>query len=308
VVYARAGSVYTQNFDSLPTPWTNSVDAANPVTIDGVTYSLANPIGLGLPVQGPGGLGGLGLSHTMPGWFGLASLTSKLGASEGDQSTGGLISFGLTNSPNANASANRALGLLATSSTGPTAFGLCLVNGTSSVLNQMTLSFTGELWRQSAVAKQLSFGYLIDLTGTNGFSTNLTASLAALDVSFPTASEDKTPVAVDGTAAANQMTLSVTGQAMTNWPPGAALWLVWSMSDASGKGQGLAIDNLAFSASGQPALVIQQTGTSLILSWPYGQLQSSSNVAGPFSPVTNVASPFTNPPTGACQFYRVVGP
>jgi hypothetical protein len=172
----------------------------------------------------------------------------------------------------------------------------------------MTLSFTGELWRQSAVAKQLSFGYLIDLTGTNGFSTNLTASLAALDVSFPTASEDKTPVAVDGTAAANQMTLSVTGQAMTNWPPGAALWLVWSMSDASGKGQGLAIDNLAFSASGQPALVIQQTGTSLILSWPYGQLQSSSNVAGPFSPVTNVASPFTNPPTGACQFYRVVGP
>src|SRR5208283_4342095 len=119
--------------------------------------SLANPFGLAFPVQGPGGLGGLGLSNTMCGWYGLASLTAKLGASEGDQSTGGLISFGLTNSPLA--SANRALGLLATSSTGPTAFGLRLVNGTGFVLNQMTLSFTGELWRQSAVAKRLSFGY-----------------------------------------------------------------------------------------------------------------------------------------------------
>ncbi|MGO8698670.1 MAG: CotH kinase family protein [Limisphaerales bacterium] len=308
LVYGGAGSVYIQNFDSLPNPGTNSVDAANPAAINGVTYSLANPIGLGLPVQGPGGVGGLGLSNTMPGWFGLASLTSKLGASEGDQSTGGIISFGLTNSPSA--SANRALGLLATSSTGPTAFGLCLVNGTGSILNQMTLSFTGELWRQSAVAKQLSFGYLIDLTGTNGFPTNLTASLPVLDVSFPTASEDKIPVPVDGTASASQVSLSVTGQAITNWPPGAALWLVWSMADTSSKGQGLAIDNLAFSASasGQPGLAIQQTGTNLILFWPSGQLQSSSNVSGPFLPVTNVASPFTSTPTGACQFYRVVEP
>jgi hypothetical protein len=302
VVYANVGSVYVQNFDSLPNPGTNTVDSANPVTINSVTYALANPFGLGLPIQGPGGLG---LSNTMPGWFGLASLTGKFGASEGDQSTGGLISFGLTNSPVA--SANRALGLLATSSTGPTAFGLCLVNGTGLVLNQMTVSYTGELWRQSAVPKRLSFGYLIDTTSANGFSTNLTASLPALDVSFPTESAD-TPVPVDGTAALNQTALSVTDQVITNWPPGAALWLVWSMVDATGKGQGLAIDNLTFSASSCPALSVQVAGANLILSWTDGQLQSSTNVAGPYSTLSGVASPFTNALEGACQFYRLVAP
>jgi hypothetical protein len=306
MVYAMAGSVYAQNFDSLPNPGANTVDTANPVTINGVTYSLANPFGLAFPAQTPGGLGGLGLSNTMPGWYGLASLTAKLGASEGDQSTGGLISLGLTNSPAA--SANRALGLLATSSTGPTAFGLRLVNGTGFVLNQMTLSFTGELWRQSAVAKRLSFGYLIDPAATNGFSTNLTALLPSLDVSFPTSPAATTPVPVDGTAAPNQVAVSVTGQVITNWPPGTALWLVWSMADATGRGQGLAIDNLTFSASARAVLAVQAAGANLILSWPYGELQSSSNAAGPFSTLIGVASPLTNVPAGTRQFYRVVVP
>ena len=33
----------------------------------------------------------------------------------------------------------------------------------------------------------------------------------------------------------NQTNLSVLNQTITNWPPGAALWLVWQMTDASGK-------------------------------------------------------------------------
>jgi hypothetical protein len=306
MVYATVGSVYAQNFDSFPNPGATTVQSDNPVTINGVTYALANPFGLAFPAQTPGGLGGLGLSNTMCGWYGLAALTAKVGASAGDQSTGGLISFGLTNSPAA--SANRALGLLATSSTGPTAFGVRLINGTGFVLNQMTLQFTGELWRQSAVAKRLSFGYLIDSVATNGFSTNLTAALPSLDVSFPTAPADTTPVPVDGTAGANQIALGVTGQAITNWPPGGALWLVWSMADAAGKGQGLAIDNLSFSASAQPVLAIQSAGGNMVLSWPYGYLQCATNAAGPYSTLTGAASPLTNVPAGTRAFYRVVVP
>jgi hypothetical protein len=306
VVYAEVGSVYGQNFDSLPNPGANSVDAANPVTINGFTYSLANPLGLALPAQAPGGFGGLGLSNAMSGWYGLGLLAGNVGASEGDQSTGGLVSFGSTNNPAA--SANRALGLLATSSTGPTAFGLRLINGTGFVLNRMSLAFTGELWRQSAVAKKLSFGYFIDPAATNGFSTNLTALVPSLDVSFPAAPSAKTPAPVDGAAAANQAALGVTGQVIADWPPGAALWLVWLMADAAGKGQGLAIDNLTFSASAQPVLAARAAGADLVLSWPYGRLQSASNAAGPFSTLTGVASPLTNVPTGPRQFYRVVVP
>jgi hypothetical protein len=172
----------------------------------------------------------------------------------------------------------------------------------------MTLRFTGELWRQSAVAKRLTFGYFIDPVTTNNFSTNLTAALPNLDVSFPTAPDDTTPVAVDGTIAANQIALGVSGQTITNWPPGAALWLVWSMADATGKGQGLAIDNLTFSAANRPVLAMQTAGANLVLSWPNGHLQSASNAPGPYSTLTGATSPLTNAPAATRQFYRVVVP
>ena len=60
-------------------------------------------------------------------------------------------------------------------------------------------------------------------------------------------------VAVDGTQALNQTNLTVANQFITNWPPGGALWLVWTMADPAGKAQGLAIDNLSFSASTTPS-------------------------------------------------------
>jgi hypothetical protein len=103
IAYTNAGSVYTQNFDSLPNPGSNSVDSGNPVTINGVTYFLANPFGLAFPISSSGNSGGLGLS-SLAGWYGLADLTAsvgtRFGAADGDQTTGGMLSFGLPNSSN----------------------------------------------------------------------------------------------------------------------------------------------------------------------------------------------------------------
>jgi hypothetical protein len=58
-------------------------------------------------------------------------------------------------------------------------------------------------------------------------------------------------------------------QPITNWAPGAALWLVWQMTDDTGKAQGLAIDNLSFSASVPlpVPLGIQVSGQGLSLNW-----------------------------------------
>jgi hypothetical protein len=249
IVYAAAGAVYTQNFDSLPDPGLTSVNSANPVTINGITYSLSNPFDFAFPVSTSGTNGELGLS-SLAGWYGLAdptaSVGTRFGATDGDQTTGGQISFGLPNS------LNRALGLLATSTTGYTVFGAKFVNGTGQTLNFINLQFTGEVWRQSDTAKTLECYYFIDPSATNVFSTNATAFLPALNVSFPTVPADVGGVAVDGTSYLNQTNLAVVNQVITNWVPGAALWLVWEMADASGKSQGLAIDNLSFSASAWP--------------------------------------------------------
>ena len=246
IPYATVGAVYTQNFDSLPNPGATSVNTANPVTINGITYSLANPFDFALPAIASGNVGGLGLS-TLAGWYGLAdpaaSVGTRFGATDGDQTTGGVLSFGLPNS------SNRAVGLLATSTTGYTGFGAKFINQTTNTLNSITLQFTGEVWRQSDKPKTLQCYYLIDPTATAPFSTSSTALLPALNVNFPTVPADVGGVPVDGTAPLNQTNLGVINLAITNWPPGAALWLVWEMADSTGKAQGLGIDNLSFSAS-----------------------------------------------------------
>jgi hypothetical protein len=270
VPYLIPGSVYAQNFDSLPNPGANSVDSGNPVTIDGITYSLSNPYDFAFPVSSIGQNGGLGLA-SLAGWYGLAdptaSVGTRFGASDGDQTTGGQNSFGPANS------SNRALGLLATSSTGYTAFGLKLINGTGQTLNYLNVQFTGELWRQSDVAKTLECYYFIDSSATNAFSTSATAALSALNVSFPPSPSAKGGTAVEGTATNNQLRCAALNQPISPWPPDAALWLVWEMASPTGKAQGLAIDNLTFSATSVPtlnqtSLTAQASGTNVILSWP----------------------------------------
>ena len=153
----------------------------------------------------------------MAGWYGSAVSGSKFGATDGDQTTGGQISFGLPGS------SNRALGLLATSTTGGTTFGTRFINGTTVTLNRMNLQFTGEVWRQSDKSKTLQFSYFVDLTGTNTFTTNVTAFIPALNVNIPTVPGDVNGVAVDGTSSLNQTNLSVYGSpARAN----SAIWLM----------------------------------------------------------------------------------
>jgi hypothetical protein len=323
--YSSANSIYSQNFDSLPNPGLASVNAGNPVKIGATTYGLANPFDFAFPILPSSvdpstgvGLGGLGLSNSMPGWYALGLSSPKFGASAGDQSTGGAISFGVTNSPGG--AANRALGLLATSSTGSTAFGLKFVNQTTNILNQISLGFTGELWRQAAVQKIISVSYWIDPTATNGFGTNVTGLLTNLTFAPDPAATN--PVPVDGTAVANQMNIVLNSQSILDWVPGAALWLTWQISDPAGKGQGLAIDNLTFSAdSGQsvsiPQLSIRLANTNVVVSWPVPAapfvLQANSDLSQPngWTPVpqsvvsSNGVNSVSIPITSSSQFYRL---
>ena len=298
IAYTQSGSVYVQNFDALPNPGANSVNADNPVTNNGVIYSLANPYDFAFPVIATGKSGGLGIS-ALAGWYGSGVSAAQFGATAGDQTTGGGISFGLPSS------SNRALGLLATSSTKGTAFGVRFINATTTTLTRMNLQFTGEVWRQSNVAKTLKFYYFVDSTGTNTFPANSTALLPAMNVTIPTVAADSGGVAVDGTSPLNQTSLSVLNQAITNWPPGAALWLVWQMTDSTGKAQGLGIDNLSFSASVPLSVPLnaQVSGTSLFLNWPAVagqtyQLEYKDDLANPTwtpmgSPVTGSGGALT---------------
>ena len=292
---AYSNQVYTQNFDVLPDPGTAGIAAngtalasglsvnslnnpLDPGLINGVAYSLANPFDFAYPVINNSYIGGLGLSTgstNMNGWYGAADTNradagspdgiTRFGAQAGDQSTGGVIDFGPLDSNGGIVGTNRALGLLSTSTTGSSAFGLKLVNNSTNTLNYINLSFLGELWRNNKAARTMSFSYAIDPTA-NGFvllseptATNTTPqlipntfSVPSLAFSFPT--NDGSILAVDGTQPANQVNMVTNNMALsTPWPPGAALWLIWSINYyGQGTGQGYAIDNLSVSASVAP--------------------------------------------------------
>ena len=266
---AYSNQVYTQNFNSLPDPGGVSVNSINnpsvPGIINGNAYSLANPFDFNYPIINNNYVGGLGLSTNMLGWYGSADTLysgvggiARFGAQDGDQSTGGVIDFGPNNVNGGIVGTNRALGLLSTGSTGATSFALKLVNTSSKTLNEISLSYLGELWRNNTGARTISFGYALDNTANTFVLTSQSISNAtlvpALNISFPTA---QTVTTVDGTQPANQVSLATNNLALTSpWQPGAALWLIWSINYyGSGGGQGYAIDNLQFSATNQVAVV-----------------------------------------------------
>ena len=241
-----------------------------------------------------GNTGGLGVAG-LAGWYGMSSLGGKFGATDGDQTTGGQISFGLPNS------SNRALGLLATSSTGGTAFGAKFINQSGQTLHSISVQVTGEVWRQSNLAKSLECSYYLDPTGIAPFPATQTGLLPGLNVSFPVDAAAVGGAAVDGTSSLNQTNLSLATQAIAAWPPGSALWLIWRMTDSTGKAQGLAIDNFSFSASNQalPQIPVefQSTTTNLVISWIGAagqtyQMQYTDNLA------SRLWTPVGNPLTG----------
>jgi hypothetical protein len=301
-----SNQVYSQNFDVLPDPGTQgiksglatgsgiSVNSINnpldPGQINGVSYSLANPFDFAYPVLPSSFIGGLGLSTgatniagqigSLNGWYGAADTNradagnpdgiTRFAAQDGDQSTGGVIDFGPNDVDNGIVGTNRSLGLLSTSSTGSTSFGLKLVNSSTNTLNYITLSYLGEIWRNNRAARTMSFSYAIDPTA-NTFvlspeptATNAspqiipgTVRVPSMAFSFPT--NDGSILAVDGTSPANQISMVTSNLALsTPWQPGAALWLIWSINYyGQGTGQGYAIDNLKFSASVVPSTLVQ---------------------------------------------------
>jgi len=277
VNYTNAGQLYLQTFDSLPVITNTTVNTGNPITFlqvgaGSVTYSVDDPFDFAYPVIGTGGVGGLGLTNTMQGWYGWGAVSSKLGAHQGDQSTGGVIDYGTLSTNVSIGGTNRALGLQSTSTTGSSAFGIKLINNTTNTLSYITLKYIGELWRNQPGSNDIVFSYYIDAAGTNSvFSpTNVSAVFVpSMTVTFNTNAGGL--LVVDGTQSSNQISLAVTNLAIGSWPTNAALWLVWQQLNSPGSQQGEAIDNLSFSAVSVPL-------PTLIT--PFGITDGSTHIVG----------------------------
>ena len=55
--------------------------------------------------------------------------------------------------------------------------------------------------------------------------------------------------------AANETNINLSAVSISDWGNNQALWLTWQTATAAGSSQGIAIDNLSFSAVPEPSTV-----------------------------------------------------
>ena len=245
---------YVQNFDSLgsaATFWTNNV--------------------------------------TLPGWYasksGVDSTNYLAGAGMG--TAGGLYSFGTNGIHSAT---DRALGSIASGSASPVAYGVRFTNNTAFAQTDITISYTGEQWRNggSANGETLAFSYAVSSSPiTNTFSAAIWINFLALNFNSQTVSG--TSSALDGNRTTNSQVFTNIVLTGVSVQPGQELSLRWVDVDDPGFDDGLAIDDLTVSfttndAAGPvaPFIVTQpqdQTATA-------GDTVSFSVVAGGDTPFT----------------------
>lgn len=249
VSYTTPNSLYSQNFDGLPTNLTNNssietvytdgwqddvdpaVSAENDVSIPG--WYLRHPTNVGVGAAGEGGFNGM----------------QRLRFGSG-QNTGAFWAFG------SNATdAEKALGSIGSSTTAPNGeqmlIGLRLTNSTGQTLTSFTVTYDGEEWRdgQGTTGETMTFGYLLDGSDATNWFSNSAVDVPQLAFTSPViagTTSSGTPVNGNVDGLVKDISFTVTG---VNWAPGTDLWLRWGDVQAASLGDdGMAIDNVRFSA------------------------------------------------------------
>jgi endonuclease/exonuclease/phosphatase family metal-dependent hydrolase len=214
-----SGGTYSQNFDSLAgsgtVNWTNNL--------------------------------------TLPGWYaakGSADAPTYV-AGSGTGTSGSIYSFG-TNG--VNPASDRALGSVAASSTAY-AYGVRFANDTAFAQNNITVSYTGEQWRNAngsgAVTNTLSYSYQISngsLTNADAAGLQTWTNFNALNFNSPIVSAGTgTGAPLDGNAAANRQMFTNIVLTGAGVQPGQEIFLRWRDVDDNGSDAGIALDDLTVS-------------------------------------------------------------
>jgi hypothetical protein len=194
-------------------------------------------------------------NETLVGWY---SNRTVYISTNGSSATGGLLSLGT------GASSDRALGALSSGSALPV-FGLILQNnsGSSILLSDIKLSFTGEQWRASANAQALVFSYQVSPTALTSITSGTYTANTNLNFTAPQTLE--TSAAIDGNNSANQVSFSNISVADSGTlANGEYLGIRWSKTGTTSPSLG--IDDFQLSVVPEPSTwALIGLGTAFVL-------------------------------------------
>src|SRR5215475_6069407 len=186
-------------------------------------------------------------NSTIPGWY---STRATYNSGTGSSNAGALYSFGLAGT---NPDTDRALGSVASGSTGTVFQAARLTNNTGGTITSLDISYVGEQWRNGGndAAHVLTFQYQVADAGViTGANTPTSGWTTFSPLSFTSPVTGTTAAALDGNATGNRTAMSATLTVTVN--NGQEIWLRWQDPDDTGNDHGLAIDDFSVTASGIP--------------------------------------------------------
>lgn len=147
---------------------------------------------------------------------------------------------------------NGALGAIPINDTGDIHIALGLTNQTGQTLTSFNLGYTGQQWRvttsgPTSITVSYQLGEL-----ANDLTAGTWSSINALTFTSPN-SNAGTATNINGTNAENSQVFAPVSISALNWEPGQQLWIRFTVQNISGFAQGLAIDDLTFSAIPEPS-------------------------------------------------------
>jgi hypothetical protein len=162
---------------------------------------------------------------TLTGWY---STRTEYRASDGSSTAGALYSFGT------GTASDRALGSIASGTTGSIFFGIRLKNNTTQTITSLQITYTGEQWRNGGRTDDdsLHFSYQIGATVSSLTSGTWTTDD---DLSFVGPIKASTANALDGNASANRTTKNKTLNVSIG--PSQEIMLRWTDFNSPGGGQ-----------------------------------------------------------------------
>ncbi len=240
---------------------------------------------------------------TLAGWY---SSRSTYNAGTGSSTTGALYSFG------SSGSSERSLGSLASGATS-IHYGVRFVNDQAVTVGSITVSYSGEQWRNSgnATQHQLAFSYQVG-TSVTSLTTGTWIDVNALDFVGPMAGGSAS--ALNGNDPANRVTLA--GSFAVQIEPGQEIMLRWIDPDDTGSDHGLAIDDLEvtsaplsvileeFDATPQPNHILVTWRTSSEFDCAGFNLYRSSSATMPEALLGFVASQMPGSTQGASYAWQ----
>ena len=256
-VLLSGGLTYSQNFDSL----SNSPPTGTPAWTDNGTAGLTGWYA-----------SRAFLSGTASAYGPFAFTTYKVG--DGSANSGSIYSFGTAGAT------DRALGSVGSGTPKTNVFGVRIQNDTGSAVGTVTISYTGEQWRNGGntvlTPNTLAFSYQVSSTpftspiGVDSAPNNGWTGFTPLDFVSPNAAAGSA-AALDGNAAGNRTVFSNILLPGVTVNPGQEIFIRWLDIDDTGNDHALAVDDFSVSFSQVPEPSAAVLGGLAVLSLTFSR-------------------------------------